>query len=320
MKLELKPVVISLRSRFLVWLLGLFLRPWLAWVVRGPLERISRVQLFIASQRCRDSSGLSFEYRVLGRAPHCVPGHVIGNLAETNKTAILYLHGGAFILPAAPDTHGRMVAKMCRELDAVGFLADYRLAPGSKAPAALDDCEKAYRALLDLGFKPERIVIAGESAGGNLTLGVLQRIRKNGWKMPACAVPISAGTEMAHLHGLPSRTSRLKSDPVLAISALHRIGEFYVGGQDLADPELSPLYADLGGFPPLYLIASDNEVLRDDTVFFAQRAREAGIETRMDIWPKLPHAFPLFEPFFPEVKQAREDIVAFIRSHVRTTV
>lgn len=312
MNYELKKVHISTRSRIIIWLLRKFLRPWLGWVMRGPIERIARAQVMTASQVCKDSSGLPLEYRVVGR----VPGHVVGSLADTHKPAILYLHGGAFVLPAAPDVHVRMLAKICRELDAVGFMADYRLAPANKFPAALDDCEQAYRALLDLGFSPSRIAIAGESAGGNLTLGVLQRIRKNGLPMPCCAVPISPATEMARLHGLPSRTSKMRRDPLLPVVALSRVAEFYVGAHDANDPELSPLYADLQGFPPLYLLASDNEILLDDTVLFVQRAREAGIATQMEIWPLLPHAFPLFERIFPEVREARKDIVSFMRQHL----
>jgi acetyl esterase/lipase len=309
----LKQVTIGWRSRFVVWLMRWLMRPWLAWVIGGPLERIVRAQLFVASRDCRDTSGLPIEYRVVGR----VPGHVMGSLRDTHKVVVLYLHGGAFILPAAPDAHGRLLGKLCRDLDAVGFLVDYRLAPANKFPAALDDCERAYRALLDLGFKPSRMVIAGESAGGNLVLGLLQRIRKHGWPMPACAVPISPGTETGRLHGPRSRMTKGRKDPILAIAALHRVAELYVGSWDTSDPELSPLYADLTGFPPLYLIASDVEVLLDDSLMFAQRAREAGLSVQVDVWPILPHAFPVLEAWLPEARQARKDIVAFAKAHLR---
>lgn len=317
MAVTLKPVVISGRSRFIVWLLRVFLKPWLAWVLRGPVERIAKAQLLSSSQRCRDTAGLPLEYRVVGKPGACAPGHVIGNLEHRHKAAILYLHGGAFILPASPDVHVRMMAKLCASLDAVGFMVDYRLAPANQFPAGLDDCERGYRALLDLGFDPKRIVIAGESAGGNLTLAVLQRIRKQGWPMPCCAVPISPATEMGRLHMPPSRGSRAKQDPILPVSVMYRVDQLYCQNWDASDPELSPLYADLTGFPPLYLLASDNEILLDDTLLFAQRAREAGIPTKTDVWPTLPHAFPLFERLFPEVKQARYDIVDFMREHIK---
>jgi epsilon-lactone hydrolase len=307
----LKPVRISLRSRLLTWLFRRLLRPLLRWTVNGPYDRIARVQLQLASQVCRNSYGLPLDYAVVGR----VPGHVVGQLTDTHKPAVLYLHGGAFIIPAVPDVHVRMLARMCRDLDAVGFMADYRLAPFNQFPAALDDCERAYRALLDLGFSPSRIALAGESAGGNLVLGVLQRIRKAGLPMPACAVPISPATEMGRLHAPPSRAIKRKSDPLLPIDALQRVDDMYAKGWDASDPELSPLYADLTGFPPLYLLASDSEVLLDDTVLLARRAREAGIPVKLEVWPVLPHAFPLFERFMPEVAEARRDITAFIRQH-----
>ncbi len=311
--IQLKPVSIGLRSRLIIWLLRRILRPLLAWSVNGGHERIANVQLMLAARTCRDSSGLPLDYTVIGR----VPGHVIGKLTDIHKTVLLYIHGGGFLIPAVPETHVWVMGRMCRDLDAVGFMVDYRLAPFNKFPAALDDCERAYRALLELGFKPERIAIAGESAGGNLTLGVLQRIRKAGLPMPACAIPISPVTEMGRIHAPPSRALKAKSDPILPIAALSRVDAWYAGGWDASDPELSPLYADCRGFPPLYLLASDAEVLLDDTVLLARRAREVGVTVKLEVWPLLPHAFPLFERLFPEVKQARKDIVAFIKEHIR---
>jgi epsilon-lactone hydrolase len=309
----LKAVKISWRSRFLTWLLRHTLRPLLRWVVHGSHDRIARVQLFMARQTCRQTYGLALDYCVVGK----VPGHVVGALTDTAKGALLYVHGGAFLIPAVPDTHVRMLARICRDLDAVGFMVDYRLAPFNPFPAALDDCENAYRALLDLGFAPSRIALAGESAGGALVLGLLQRIRKHGLPMPACAVPISPVTEMGRIHAPPSRAMKMHSDPLLPIAALQRVDKMYAAGWDASDPELSPLYADLTGFPPLYLLASDSEVLLDDTVLLARRAREAGIEARLDVWPVLPHAFPLLERIFPEVRLAREDIVEFIKGKLR---
>jgi monoterpene epsilon-lactone hydrolase len=308
----LKQVTIGWRSRLLTWLFRHLLRPWLAWAVRGGPHRIARLQLQLASQVCRQTYGMDLDYVVVGR----VPGHVVGRLTDTHKPAILYLHGGAFVLPAVPDVHVRMLARICRDLDAVGFMADYRLAPFNKFPAALDDCERAYRALLELGFKAERIVIAGESAGAALTLGVLQRIRKANLPMPCCAIPISPVTEMGRLHAPPSRALKRHSDPLLPIVALQRVDEMYAADWDASDPELSPLYADLQGFPPLYLLATDTEVLLDDTVLLARRAREAGMPAKLEVWPVLPHAFPLFERFMPEARQAREDITAFMRTHL----
>lgn len=316
LRVPLKPIRISLRSRLVILLLRRLLRPWLSRVMRGPIERLAKAQLMVAGQPCRDSSGLAFAYRIIGRAPGAIPGHVVGALADPKRPVILYLHGGAFVLPACPDQHGRFLAKLCRALDADGFLVDYRLAPANKFPAALDDCERAYRALIDLGFDATRIVLAGESAGGSLLFGLLQRIRRHGLAMPVAAVLISPGADIGRLHGLPARTSRRHRDALLDMPVLARLAEYYVGNHDASDPELSPLLADFSGLPPLLFIASDAEVLRDDTLLMAQRAREAGVDVSVDLWPVMPHAFPLLEIWFREAAQARADIVAFVQRHL----
>ncbi|MES0873990.1 alpha/beta hydrolase [Sinimarinibacterium thermocellulolyticum] len=303
---------ISLRSRFITWLLKLFLRPMLARMIRGSDESIARIQLRLMRMRCPNTHGQSLEYTVVG----ALPGHVVGDLRDTGKPVILWLHGGAFFLPAAPTAHLEMATDLCAQLDAHCFMPDYRLAPRNRFPAALDDCERAYRALLDLGFAPERIVLGGDSAGGNLALGVLQRIRKNGWPMPACVLPVSPATELGRIHAPPSRPRKMRIDPILPIAALQRVDEMYAGDWDASDPELSPIFADCRGFPPMYLIASDAEVLLDDTVFFARRAKAHGVDVRCDVWPVLPHAFPLFGTLYREVRLARADMVAFMRERL----
>lgn len=308
----LKPIKVGWRSRLVIFLMRWLLRPWLGWVMRGPPERIARTQLLISGRPCKDTSGLPLDYRVVGK----VPGHVLGDLSETSKPVILYLHGGAFVLPAAPEQHVWLMGKLCRDTGAVGFMPDYRLGPSNKYPRALDDCEAAYRSLLELGFDAERIVLAGESAGGNLIFGLLQRIRKARLPMPCGIAAISPGADMGRLHGPRSRSAKASSDPILPIGALVSLAEHYIGDADTADPEISPLFADFSGFPPAYLIASENEILLDDTLMIARRMREAGVDVELDVWPVLPHAFPLLEVVLPEGRGAREDMVAFMKKHL----
>ena len=307
-----KAVTISRRSRFTTWLLKTFLRPWLARLIRGSDEKIARIQLQMSRMRCPKTYGQPLEYTVVG----ALPGHVVGDLRDTTKPVILWLHGGAFILPASPMAHLEMACWFAAKLDAHVFLPDYRLAPRNRFPAALDDCERAYRMLLDLGFPASRIAIGGDSAGGNLTLGVLQRIRKHGWPMPACALPVSPATELGRIHAPDSRPRRMKQDPILPIAALQRVDEMYAGDHDASDPELSPLYADCRGFPPIFVLASDNEVLLDDSVLFARRAKAHGVDVRCEIWPMLPHAFPLFGSLYPEVRLARQDMLTYLQAQL----
>jgi len=307
-----RPLKVSGRSRFVLWLLRKLLKPWMARVVRSSDEKIAKVQLSLAKMRCPNNHGLAYDYSVVGT----VPGQVFGDLADTSKPVLLWLHGGAFILPASPVAHLELVAGLAAKIGGHGFLPDYRLAPRNRFPAALDDCERAYKALLDLGFPATRIVIGGDSAGGNLLLGLLQRIRKQGWPMPACTIPVSPATELGRIHAPPSRPWKAKADPILPISALQRVDEMYAGDWDATDPELSPLYADCSGFPPMYIIATDNEVLMDDSVLFARRAKAAGVDLRCEVWPLLPHAFPLFGMMFPEVREVRKEIVAYMQKYL----
>lgn len=312
MAVEVKQVRIGWRSRLRVRLLRLFFKPLLARMGKSSLDRVATLQTKAAAGLKSQYSGLPTRYCVVDG----VPGQMIGNASERQRLAILYLHGGGFVFPASPDLQVELLGRLCRDLDAVGFMPDYRLAPQHPAPAALDDCERAYRALLNLGFAPERIAVIGESAGGNLVLGLLQRIRKGGLPMPACGVPISAVTELARAHAPPSRGFNAKREALIPTSFANRATAWYVNGQDASNPEISPLYADYSGFPPLYFIVGAEEFLLDDTLLAADRAREAGVETQLDVWPVLPHAFPLFEKMFSESPEARQDMVTFVRRHV----
>lgn len=309
-------MAISRRTRIILWFMKVFAKPMLARMGRFSPEKVTKMQLRTASMECKDNAGITIHYDIVGRQP----GHVLGSLGNTGRPVILWLHGGAFSLPAAPAMHLSMVANLCKELDAGAFMPDYRLTPANPFPAGLDDCEQAYRELLGLGYKASDIAMGGDSAGGNLLMGLLQRIRKTGLPMPACAVPVSPVTELSRVHGLPSRYKVSKSDPLLPASAVQRMCSEYAGEYDSADPEISPIYMDCEGLPPLFFLASSNEILMDDTVYLARRTSNAGVDTTCHIWPMLPHAFPLFAGFLPEAIESRNDIADFIRRHFTKNV
>lgn len=283
------------------------------WFTRAHFAQMSKTQVFLSSQLLKDSLGLTQGYEII----HRVPGPTLGDIHNPQQPVVLWLHGGAFLLPAVPDVHLRLLAHLCKGLNAVGFLPDYRLAPFNRFPAALNDCVRAYQGLLAKGFAPSQIVIGGDSAGGNLTLGVLQRVRSLGLPMPSCAILVSAVTEMGRIHAPPSRASNARRDPMIPIGSMYRMDELYAGDWDASDPELSPLYADYQGFPPLYFLVGETEVLRDDSVLAARQAQRAGVQTTLDVWPLMPHAFPLFERLFSELTICRADMIAFARKHLK---
>ncbi len=312
MTVQIKAVHIGKRSRFQVLMLKWFFKSMMSFMAHASEERVVKMQSLAAGKLPDQASGLPVSHRIVNG----IPGTAIGALNDHSRLTILHLHGGGFIFPASPPMHVELLGRLCRDLTADCFMPDYRLAPLHTAPAALDDCENAYRGLLDMGLAPERIVLMGDSAGGNLVLALLQRIRKNALPMPACVVPISAVTELGDRDALPSRVFNAKREALLPRALAMRMTQWYVGKQDASDPEISPLHADYTGFPPLYFIVGEREVLLDDSVFAAQRARQAGVETQLDVWPVLPHAFLLFESKFREAAQARSDIVAFIQRHI----
>ena len=307
-----RDMTVSRRSTVILWFMRVFAKRFLAMMGRFSAERLTKMQVRTASMACKDDSGIPIRYDIVGRQP----GHVFGSLGNTDRPVILWLHGGAFSLPAAPDMHLRMVANLCRQLDADAFMPDYRLTPASPFPAGLNDCEQAYRELLAMGYKGSDIAMGGDSAGGNLLMALFQRIRKADLPMPACAVPVSPVTELSRVHGLPSRHKVSSSDPLLPVSAMQRMCSEYAGERDMTDPEISPLYMDCNGLPPLFFLASSNEILMDDTVYLARRTNAAGVDTTCHIWPLLPHAFPLFAGIFPEAIAARDDMAKFMRQHL----
>lgn len=311
MSVTYKTGPISLKSKFWVLLFRWLLKPWLSGLIRASHYKISKQQLFLGRRPIRQTYGLPHDHRIIGR----VPGITLGEIDNAQKKVVLWLHGGAFIIPASTDAHVPTLARLCRDLDAVGFLPDYRLAPFNRYPAALDDCERAYAGLIAMGFAAERIVLCGDSAGGNLALGTLQRIRKAGLGRPCCAVLLSPVTEMGRTHFPPSRGRNARRDPLIPIKAMFKVDNHYAGDWDASDPELSPMYADYKGFPPLYFLVGESEVLLDDSLLAARQAEAAGVSAHVDVWPVLPHAFPLF-PMFPENREVHQDMLRFIREHL----
>jgi len=242
-----------------------------------------------------------------------VPGEWVIPKHAADDRAILYLHGGAWVM-GSPRTHRALVADLARRAGVRALSLDYRLAPEHPYPAALDDGVAAYDWLVASGIEPGRIVVAGDSAGGNLALALLLRLRDAGTPLPAGAVLLSPVTDL-RLSGA-SHTTRKAVDPFFAKADLRAFVELYAGSHDLRDPYLSPLGAELGGLPPLLLHVGDREVLRDDAVGLGERACAAGVEARTVVWPGMTHVFQVQTFLLPEARRANAEIGAFIRARV----
>ena len=225
---------------------------------------------------------------------------------------VLYFHGGGYII-GSPRTHRPMLAELSQAAGARVLSLDYRLAPEYPFPAPVEDSVSAYRWLLGEGYDPSRIALAGDSAGGGLTVSALVQIRYLGLPMPGAGVCISPWVDMEGLG--ESMETRAKVDPMVGKENLMVSAKTYLGGADPRAPLAAPLYADLRGLPPLLIQVGDAETLLDDSTRLAGVAREAGVDVQMDVWDDMIHVWHLFAPILPEGKQAIAKAGEFIKKH-----
>jgi acetyl esterase/lipase len=224
--------------------------------------------------------------------------------------ALLYFHGGGFFIGSA-NGYRVLSAELARAGGLTMWSLDYRLAPEHPFPAALDDCVAAYRALVDGGIAPERIVLAGDSAGGGLVISTLVALRDAGAPLPAAGLALSPWVNLA-CDG-PTIASKLAEDPSLTPEGLHAGARHYLGEADRREPLASPLFADLAGLPPLMIQTGSAEILLGDSVRLAEAAGAAGTPVRLDIWPNMPHVFAGFSFMLEAGKLAIGDAGRFIR-------
>ena len=230
---------------------------------------------------------------------------------------VLYLHGGAYVLGTASAGAG-LASDLARRVGARAVSVDYRLAPEHPYPAGLSDAVAAYRALLDSGLDPDRMCVAGESAGGGLALATLVALKDHGLPSPACAVLMSPWADLT-LSG-SSITGKADVDPALTAQGLRHRAADYAGDADPAKDLISPLFADLTGLPPLLVQAGSHEILLDDATRLAAKAAAADVAVTLDITPGVPHVFQGFAAMLDDGGAALDRAGAFVRSHLATAV
>jgi acetyl esterase/lipase len=234
------------------------------------------------------------------RSNRAIPGRVI-----------LYLHGGGYVVGNIDD-YKMICGQMADILKTDLLLLEYRLAPEHPFPAALEDAQMAYRWLLEQGYRPENIVIAGDSAGGGLSLATVLALREAGTALPAAVVCLSPWADLT-LQG-QSHQSKAKSEVMLTSKMLREWAGFYAGTENLSIPLISPAYADFRGFPPLLIQVGSEEILLDDARMVTEKARAAGADVNLKIWQGMWHVWQILSEFVPESKAAIEEIRRFIES------
>ena len=230
------------------------------------------------------------------------PDHV-----EAGRT-VLYLHGGGFLLYAR-NAYNALLSRLATLLQADVIVPAYRLAPEHPFPASIDDCLRAYTALLASGQRPRELLVAGESAGANATLVTLQQARRADLPMPAGAVMMSGGFDFTW--DSPSIATNARRDVAVGARGLAFLRHWYGPDVEAADPRISPVFGDFTGLPPLLFQTGDTEVLRDDSVRAAERARAAGVIARLEVYALAPHAWHQLGTWLPETRTALRQIIGF---------
>ena len=210
---------------------------------------------------------------------------------------ILYFHGGVYVIGSAA-TSVPLVGDLARRTGAKAFTLDYRLAPEHPYPAAVEDAQAAYEGLLGQGIDPGQIALAGESAGGGLAVATLLALRDAGTPLPSCAFLMSPYADLT----LSGETILEKQavDPILTPDGLRLRVPDYVAGADASDPQISPVFGDLSGLPPLLIQVGSHEILLSDALRLAARAATADVPVTLEVTPGVPHVFQGFAAVLDE--------------------
>ena len=296
--------MISKRARFIRWITGRYIQRI---DVHSQDVVKTRKKLDSVSRLLRSARGVRVE-----------PTKAGGLYAEWLKPenapddkVLLYLHGGAYVLGSCAS-HRPMVSHIARAARINALLPEYRLAPEHRFPSAIEDAVAIYRELLASGKRPENIVIAGDSAGGGLTVATLLSLRHTGDPLPAAAILLSPFLDVT-ASGESAQT-RADQDPWFHAKDLRAVVRYYCGAEEVRNPMVSPVFANVAGLPPVFIQVGDDEILLSDSTRFADKMRAAGNKVDIEIWPEMWHVFQLFVGKMPEARQAINKIGDYLRA------
>ena len=233
----------------------------------------------------------------------------IGN--NSSNKVVFFVHGGGYVL-GLNGAHKLLANKICKMSGSRVLIVEYRLAPEHPFPAAIEDVTEAYEYLLSHVSSPTDIVLVGESAGAGLCLSLLGRIKKAKKKMPQGAVLMSPLLDLTFSGA--SIISHAHRDPFLHPNMLNAVAEFYCGSQTASNTEISPLFGDLAGYPPLLVQVGSEEILFDDATRLVQLSKKQGVSAELEVWPGMFHSFQTMVSILPEAKQALNSAVKKIHA------
>ncbi len=239
-----------------------------------------------------------------------VPAEWTRGAGASDDRVVLYFHGGGYVMGSVA-THRGLTAGISRAAGARVLSVDYRLAPEHPYPAAVEDGVAAYRFLREQGVAPGHLAVAGDSAGGGLTIATLLALREAGEPLPACGVCISPWVDLTQ--GGESMETKADEDPLVGREVLQQMADAYVADGDPRAPAASPCFADLAGLPPLLIQVGTAETLLDDARSLADRAKTSGVDVVLEEWDQMIHVWHAFALLLPEAKQAIDRIGEYLK-------
>ena len=227
---------------------------------------------------------------------------------------ILYLHGGGYAIGTIRG-YLSLTSQLAQKTGCSILLIDYSLAPELKFPHGINDCKKAFSWMLDNGpngqGKCTKSFVSGDSAGGGLSLGVTLSLKDDGSQLPDAVMSLCPWAELDPVS--ESYETNASNDPYISRDAISAFRDLYIENEsDLKDPYASPVYGDYDGFPPLLIQVGGREVLLDDSLKVAEKAKKSGCKVKLEVWDDMVHVFQGYAPFLPEANEALEAIAKFI--------
>lgn len=242
-----------------------------------------------------------------------LPAEWVSAPGANEQRAVLYLHGGGYV-QGSPNTHRNLAYNLSRASGARILVLDYRMAPEHPFPAAVVDAVSAWRWLLAQGLAPDAMAIAGDSAGGGLSVAAQVQLRAEGLPLPATSVCISPWVDLEGTG--ESMTTKADVDPMVGKAVLDWFAGAYLAGAHVRAPLASPLYADLRGLPPMLIQVGSCETLLDDSTRLADVARAAGVDVDLRVWQNMIHVWHLFQPMLAEGGEALDEAGGWIKARL----
>jgi len=258
-----------------------------------------------------------------GKLPECsyesitigddIPAEWIRPKKSDADKVLLFLHGGGYATGSI-RTHRGLASQIAIHAGITALSIDYKLAPEHKFPTQIEQAVEAYRYLLDEGYEPQNIAIGGESAGGGLTSGTLLYLKDHDLPLPACAILMSPWLDLTASGR--SQIHNKHKDPMVPHKGIPLWARNYAGEEELTHPYASPLFGDLQGLCPIYVQVGECEILLSDSTRYAEKAEKAGVDTTIEVWPNMFHAWQGFWMVIPEGKAAIEKLGEFLKKHL----